>query len=73
MEVARIWRNRKQRYSLEGITCNHCGAHQFPARPVCQQCGKVIGTAALTSEIEVDIPVVIRIPERAELSWISRG
>ena len=73
MEVARIWRNRKQRYSLEGVTCNHCGAHQFPVRPVCRQCGGVIGVAALTGEIEIDMPVAIRIPERTAVSQISRG
>ena len=72
MEVARIWRQRKQRYSLEGNTCNHCGAPQFPARPVCQQCGGVIGAESLTKETEINMPMIIRIPERAILSQDRR-
>lgn len=53
MEVARIWRQRKQRYSMEGSVCNHCGAAQFPARPVCRQCGSLINAEPLMNESQI--------------------
>ena len=40
MEIARYWRNRKQRYSLTGEVCNQCGAVLFPPRDVCPSCSK---------------------------------
>ncbi len=38
MEVPRHWRLKKQRYSLTGETCPHCGANIFPPRDVCPEC-----------------------------------
>ena len=40
MEIARYWRNRKQRYALTGEVCNTCGAKLFPPRDVCPSCSK---------------------------------
>ncbi len=40
MHIARNWRIKKQRYSLHGEICHHCGAHVFPPRDVCPECSK---------------------------------
>ena len=87
MEVARNWRIRKQRYSLQGILCNHCGTAQFPARPVCSQCGGLVGceetlwsqvtslqdnSLQVTSVQEKSLPVAIKISEKSGVSQ-SRG
>ncbi len=63
MEVPRIWRERKQRYSLVGQECPHCDEKLFPPRDVCPSCGgetrirynftgngKVFSTQELTKE-----------------------
>ncbi len=65
MEVARIWRQRKQRYSMEGSVCNHCGAAQFPARPVCRQCGSLINAEPLMNESQIRMSVAVSIPVKA--------
>ncbi len=39
MDLARHWRLRAQRYSLEGAVCEGCGAKLFPPRQVCPECG----------------------------------
>ena len=38
MELARNWRLRRQRLSLEGAQCAACGHLLFPTRPVCPKC-----------------------------------
>lgn len=38
MELARNWRLRRTRFSLEGAQCATCGKLVFPARPVCPDC-----------------------------------
>ena len=43
MEVPRHWRLKQQRYALVGASCTHCGAPNLAQRPVCLQCGGVIG------------------------------
>ncbi len=40
MHIARNWRVRKQRYSLTGEICHHCGSKVFPPRDVCPECAK---------------------------------
>jgi hypothetical protein len=40
MEVARFWRNNKQRYQLVGEECPHCKEKIFPPRDVCPSCDK---------------------------------
>jgi uncharacterized OB-fold protein len=39
MEIARHWRLKKQRYSLQGEICPHCDAKIFPPRDICPECG----------------------------------
>ena len=38
MQVPRNWRLQKQRYSLIGEVCEHCGVKLFPPRDVCPEC-----------------------------------
>src|SRR5512136_1001604 len=38
MEVPRHWRLKKQRYSLVGEVCGHCGNKIFPPRDICPEC-----------------------------------
>lgn len=40
MTVARMWRTRRQRYSLMGERCDHCDNAIFPPRDVCPYCGE---------------------------------
>lgn len=40
MEIPRHWRLKKQRYSLVGEVCPHCGAKLFPPRDICPHCGE---------------------------------
>lgn len=40
MEITPHWRLKKQRYSLVGETCPHCGVKLFPPRDICPECGK---------------------------------
>ncbi|MCO6449233.1 MAG: Zn-ribbon domain-containing OB-fold protein [Caldilineales bacterium] len=40
MHIARNWRVKKQRYSLTGEICHHCGSKVFPPRDVCPDCTK---------------------------------
>jgi uncharacterized OB-fold protein len=58
MEVARIWRQQKLRYSLQGAVCTRCGAAQFPARPVCRHCGSPLSSEP-QEEAQPGIPVSI--------------
>lgn len=39
MLTARIWRERGPRYRNEASKCGNCGAHHFPPRRVCDECG----------------------------------
>lgn len=39
MGIASHWRTRKQRLSLIGEECPHCGRRLFPPRDVCPHCG----------------------------------
>jgi hypothetical protein len=38
MQIPRYWRLQKQRYSLTGEVCEHCGNKIFPPRDICPQC-----------------------------------
>ncbi|HHX65834.1 MAG TPA: Zn-ribbon domain-containing OB-fold protein [Chloroflexi bacterium] len=38
MSLASGWRTRKERLSLVGEVCPHCGAKLFPPRDVCPKC-----------------------------------
>ncbi len=38
MSLAAYWRTSKQRMSLVGEICPHCGAKLFPPRDVCPKC-----------------------------------
>ncbi|NOX60983.1 MAG: Zn-ribbon domain-containing OB-fold protein [Chloroflexi bacterium] len=40
MHIARNWRVKKQRYSLTGEICHHCGSKVFPPRDVCPECAQ---------------------------------
>jgi len=40
MHIARNWRVKRQRYSLQGELCHHCGTHVFPPRDVCPECAR---------------------------------
>ena len=40
MEIAPHWRLKKQRYSLVGEICPHCGEKLFPPRDICPECGQ---------------------------------
>ncbi|MFQ6058753.1 MAG: Zn-ribbon domain-containing OB-fold protein [Anaerolineae bacterium] len=38
MDLPRHWRLKDQRYRLEGVMCDECGAKLFPPRQVCPHC-----------------------------------
>jgi len=38
MDLPRHWRLKDQRYKLEGVICEECGAKLFPPRQVCPHC-----------------------------------
>jgi uncharacterized OB-fold protein len=38
MQLAAYWRTTRQRLSLTGEVCPHCGAKLFPPRDVCPAC-----------------------------------
>jgi len=40
MSLASYWRTSKQRMSLVGEICPHCGAKLFPPRDVCPKCSE---------------------------------
>jgi len=44
MEIPRNWRLNEQRYGLVGEVCDRCGAHLFPPRDVCPECGRPAAT-----------------------------
>ena len=71
MEVPRHWRLKQQRYALAGFVCTHCGAPNLAQRPVCPQCGGVMGQATVLGRKEepVGLPVKILKP----VSIPSRG
>ncbi len=35
---ARIWREKKAHYMLEGLRCKKCNSILYPPRPVCNKC-----------------------------------
>ena len=39
MSLASYWRTSRQRMSLIGEVCPHCGTKLFPPRDVCPKCG----------------------------------
>lgn len=54
MEVSRNWRLQSQRYRMEGLRCEQCGAVIFPARAHCPQCaGESFASLALRGLGEV--------------------
>lgn len=40
MKVSQNWRLEKQRYTLTGEECSHCGVKIFPPRDVCPECAR---------------------------------
>ncbi len=40
MQVPQNWRIQKQRYTLVGEVCTHCGNKIFPPRDICPECDK---------------------------------
>jgi uncharacterized OB-fold protein len=38
MDLPRHWRLKDQRYHLEGVICEECGAKLFPPRGICPHC-----------------------------------
>jgi hypothetical protein len=38
MAVPNLWRNKHQRYSLQGQVCPECSKTVFPPRQVCPYC-----------------------------------
>ena len=44
MEHASYWRTSRQRLSLVGEVCPHCGAKLFPPRDVCPKCSGLAKT-----------------------------
>lgn len=44
LEIPRHWRLNNQRYALVGEVCDRCGAHLFPPRDVCPECGRPAAT-----------------------------
>lgn len=44
LEIPRHWRLSNQRYALVGEVCDRCGAHLFPPRDVCPECGRPAAT-----------------------------
>ncbi len=36
--IPRIWRNQRQRYTLTGQVCRHCGRLSLSPRAVCPEC-----------------------------------
>jgi uncharacterized OB-fold protein len=47
MAIPNLWRNKKQRYSLQGDVCVHCERAVFPPREVCPHCHKPMNGQAL--------------------------
>lgn len=62
MAVPILWRNRKQRYSLEGEVCSACERAVFPPRPVCPYCSREIA-AAVPVAASVDLGLIMDLPE----------
>ena len=52
--IPRIWREKKQRYRLEGSKCKKCGHTSFPPRKICPKCG--------SKELEI-----IKLPETGKI------
>ncbi|RLD15092.1 MAG: transcriptional regulator [Caldiserica bacterium] len=52
--IPRIWREKKQRYRLEGSKCKKCSYTSFPPRKVCPKCG--------SEELEI-----IKLPETGKI------
>lgn len=63
MEVPRIWRLQKQRYTLTGLVCTNCDKKMFPPRRICPNCKDEV---KITSENPTGI-----IFEKSESSIIS--
>jgi uncharacterized OB-fold protein len=71
MEVPRNWRIRKERYSLQGSVCTHCGEPNFPVRVVCPHCGGVQGQEFFMGQQEEALPLAIEVARPVALR--SRG
>ncbi len=68
MAVPIFWRNKKQRYSLQGDVCPECNQAIFPPREVCPYChGHHYAAPAQTAESPVQQFVFV-LPEAYSLS-----
>ncbi len=68
MEVPRHWRLKQQRYALAGAVCSHCGAQNFPARPVCPQCGGVMGQNTILGRKEEHVGLAIKVSDALDVT-----
>lgn len=56
MAVPILWRNRKQRYSLEGEVCPACTRAVFPPREVCPYCSRAGLTQTMPESLSQSLP-----------------
>jgi uncharacterized OB-fold protein len=61
MAIPNLWRNKKQRYSLQGDVCVHCERAVFPPREVCPHCHKPMHGQAL----------VVQQPEKVHFAFAA--
>ncbi|MEX1020980.1 MAG: zinc ribbon domain-containing protein [Litorilinea sp.] len=52
MAVPILWRNRKQRYSLEGEVCPACERAVFPPRQVCPYCSRAARSQEAAAQLQ---------------------
>lgn len=61
--IPRIWRNQRQRYTLTGQVCRHCGHLSLSPRAVCPECYPADGESTLqlpTAEVSSEpIPYIL--------------
>lgn len=68
MDLPRHWRLKAQRYNLEGVVCDKCGARLFPPRQVCPECrGRALSPYRFGGQGEVySYTTVVQAPENYE-------
>jgi hypothetical protein len=61
MAVPILWRNRRQRYNLEGERCPVCERAVFPPRQVCPYCSRehIAGVESTASSLDA----ILMLPE----------
>jgi uncharacterized OB-fold protein len=71
MAIPILWRNKKERYSLQGEVCPECERLVFPPRRLCPYCGR---EAQAHSHYEITAPrreFVFLLPHATE--WAAVG